>query len=389
MSQHVLLRLLDTFFRRWWLYLVPVVLLAGVGVASVAGAADSFRSVGTLNVEGDTVLGELTDLRGDSGFGYDTPAAATSKRLNALLQTDTFMDNVVTEAGLTEAVENGQLTVDMLRGSVTSYADGQNLIKVDARHPLPEVAQRVSSATITSFVAWVTDTEISESQAAEDFFADLLPKYRTDLDAARSALSTFLVQNPAPGVNVPRPDEQVNEIQRLNDDVDQASSRYNETLAKGESARLTTEQTKSDIAQRLRVIDEPQLPQFPQPKLKTQVMGLAAFLVLGFLFSAGAVVVGTVLDHGLRFPADVKSRLGMRALAVVPEVKLGRALARHTSTPPAPSPIGSWRPGTRRGRRSPPSRRPAPRSNRAAASTSTGATRTIVPAAGVEAPGPA
>ena len=180
----------------------------------------------------------------------------------------------------------------------------------------------------------------------------------------------------------------MNEIQRLNDDVDQASTRYNETLAKGESARLTTEQTKSDIAQRLRVIDEPQLPQYPQPKLKAQVMGLAAFLVLGFLFSAGAVVVGTVLDHGLRFPADVKSRLGMRALAVVPEVKLGRALARHTA-PLRPSPIWSWRPGTRRGRRSPRSRRPAPRSNRAAASTSTGATRTIVPAAGVEAPGPA
>src|SRR5215813_4244916 len=98
------MRMLENFFRRWYLYLVPVVLLALVGVVSVAGSKKQFQSVGTFNVESSTVLSTLSGTSGDPSFGYDNPATATSKRIGSLLQTDQFIKDIATTAKLDEAL---------------------------------------------------------------------------------------------------------------------------------------------------------------------------------------------------------------------------------------------------------------------------------------------
>ena len=49
------------------------------------------------------------------------------------------------------------------------------------------------------------------------------------------------------------------------------------------------------------------------------IMSFATFLILGLILTVGAVVVATVLNHTILSAADVKERLGVRLLAVVPE----------------------------------------------------------------------
>ena len=44
MSRSLMLRLLESFFRRWYLYLVPVVLLGILGFLSVSGTKSKFQS---------------------------------------------------------------------------------------------------------------------------------------------------------------------------------------------------------------------------------------------------------------------------------------------------------------------------------------------------------
>ena len=74
MSRSFALRLLETFFRRWWLCLIPVVLLTGFGVASATSAKSQYFSQGVIYVESQTLLSKLTgtDSGASSAFLTDT-----------------------------------------------------------------------------------------------------------------------------------------------------------------------------------------------------------------------------------------------------------------------------------------------------------------------------
>ncbi|MDQ1423423.1 MAG: hypothetical protein QOD72_921, partial [Acidimicrobiaceae bacterium] len=88
MSGNTLVRLLDSFMRRWWLYLVPVLLLAGFGAVTASATKDSFVSIGTVSVSSSTLVEKLSQTNNTPNFGYDTPAGATTKQLGSQLQTD-------------------------------------------------------------------------------------------------------------------------------------------------------------------------------------------------------------------------------------------------------------------------------------------------------------
>ena len=110
MSRHTVVRLIESFFRRWWLYLLPVLLLGAFGAKTVAGTKDMFRSTGTLTVASTTLVEKLSNVNNAPNFGYDTPAGATTKSLIQELQTDAFVKEVADKAGLTGQLASGVLT---------------------------------------------------------------------------------------------------------------------------------------------------------------------------------------------------------------------------------------------------------------------------------------
>jgi len=77
----------------------------------------------------------------------------------------------------------------------------------------------------------------------------------------------------------------------------------------------------------------------PQAKLKKSLLSFAMFLVIGILLCLGTLAVGTVFDHSLRSAADLKERIGVRVLAVVPA-----AAAVKLSDVPAQQPVREARP---------------------------------------------
>jgi uncharacterized protein involved in exopolysaccharide biosynthesis len=182
----------------------------------------------------------------------------------------------------------------------------------------PTVAQLLADSTIQAFIQWIVDADISESTAAEEFFTEQLEGYQTALNAARLALSSYLQLHPAPAQGQ-RPDEQETEIARLDADIDQVQARLTEALTKREEARLSIQQTTRDISQRLQVVDSPQTPSGPLPRLKNAVFTAFIFLAVGIFLSLVTLVVGTLIDQTIRSAADVKDRLGARLLAVVPD----------------------------------------------------------------------
>ena len=95
---------------------------------------------------------------------------------------------------------------------------------------------------------------------------------------------------------------------------------------------MSVEQKSAEVEQRLQVIDPPQQPFAPQPKMKKAVLTVAMALVLGSLLAVAGVVIGTILDRTIRFPGDVKERLNTRMLAVVPRTRLTPAMRKRFET---------------------------------------------------------
>jgi hypothetical protein len=221
-------------------------------------------------------------------------------------------------------------------------------VNVTATNVDPAVAQALAGATINAFVQSIITSQASQSNAATAFFSDLVTTYQADLDKTRQSLAAYLTAHPAPIVGS-RSDEEQAELTRLNSDVTQAETRYDDALSKKQDAELTTEKTKADVGERLRLVDAPTLPTTPLGGMKKTVTSFATFLVLGVMLAAGAVVVGTLLDHSVRTPSDVP-RLGFRLLTVVPDMggKQAKARARKPAkVPKEPRPVGQPKERTR------------------------------------------
>lgn len=333
MNRQVVLRLLDTFFRHFWLYLLPVVALGAVGVWAATSTQNSYQSFGTMRIETNALVGELTGIQSDPGFGWLTPAAATAEAFNALLRTETFVDDVASAAGLEEAIENGTITTAEIRGSLAIYPDGARLVKVQASNRQPDVTYRLANAAMAAYISAVVENEASDSRVAVEFLQQKLPDYRAAVAAAEEAFRTWLAEHPPPEDGSERPEDELVEVGRLQGAIDGRQLRLTEAQQNIEQAELAVEQSSAEVQQRLQVIDPPQEPTAPQPKMKKAVMTVAMALVVGCFLAVAGVVIGTILDRTIRFPGDVKERLGVRMLAVVPRTRLTPAMRKRLETP--------------------------------------------------------
>ena len=134
-----------------------------------------------------------------------------------------------------------------------------------------------------------------------------------------------------------RSDEEQLEIARLQATLTTAETRYNSIVTRAQDARFQTEQTKSDVSNRLKFLDPPQVPVAPEGRMKKAALTLATFMVLGILLAFAGVVVATALDRSIRFASDLKN-LELRVLSIVPEskelrVRSGRRSARRVAEP--------------------------------------------------------
>ena len=390
MNKRVVRRLLETFFRRWWLYLVPLTLFSLMGVAKAMQAESGYRSVGVVDVSKGTLLSQLSSVRGEN-FGYETPASATARTISSLLRTDRFIQSVAETAGVTGALERGQLTALGLRGRIFAAPSGDTLLEIAAVTDNPTLSARLVQATIDSFIEYEVATDVSDSRAAESFFDTQVKVYMRAVDDAEEALTAYADAHPGGPLNERPLDEQI-EIERLTSAVTEAQANLTAAEQKTEEARLATDQSTSDVKQRLRIIDEPQIATAPEPRLKQAVLTVAFFMCVGLLVTVGAVVLGSITDRSIRSAEDVEQLLALPLLAVVPEAKSARRRGRHarkqaaasTSSPAASSPPRLAQSGA--GSRGPPDhhspgrRRPRHAVVRAGTSTSPPRVRHLAPA---------
>jgi len=322
----IILRLLESYFRHRWLYLLPIALMGVAMAGYIALVPAPYTAEGTLYVQQETLLSSLTSVRSNGfGFRYVTPSEETVGELYQLMNSDGFLRAIVQQTDLESRMNEGpkaiEETLTEARDAVWFRSLGNNLVAVNATFTMPRVAAQLVEATIETYTLWKTNISHDESVAAQDFFVELVATYRADLEAERRTLTNYLVSHPEP-VRGNRPPEEAATIAQLSATVDLAEERLRNAENKEEDAQLALAQTESNIRQSYFVVDAPQVPLEPKRSKKELALVLALFLTVGGMFSVAGIVGGALLDRSLRFPVDVSQGLQLPVLALIPEAPL-------------------------------------------------------------------
>lgn len=311
-------RLLEAFFRRWWLYLLPVLIFGALGVASVAQRSTKYWSVGIVRVSSQSLLQDLTQIGDTNQIGFETPADYASREINAVLGTDLFVESVIERAGIVDAVESGVLTYDDLRESIWASAGSDLLVEVNATSYDPELARRLAKSTIDSYLQWQIDDSVTDSSSAARFFETLLGSYQQRYDTAQADLEEYLAAHPGPSDLELRPVDEQFAISQRTSAVTRADEQLSNALKSLADARLAAAQTETDVSLRIRTIDEPQLPTEPVARKVQDATTVAVMLILGSIVAAALVAVSALLDRSVRYSDEAEDRLELPVLAVVP-----------------------------------------------------------------------
>jgi uncharacterized protein involved in exopolysaccharide biosynthesis len=318
LTRRVMLNILEAFFRRPWLNLLPLMLLSALGAASVLSMTPQYSSVGTLNATGESLLNDLTDAANTPGLTFESPAVVTARQINQLLTTDFFLSRVAEEAGLGSAIEGGALLQAQIREYTGATADGDNLVRVGSTSRNAELSARLAKATMTSYVDWVVESEVTESTGSAQFLERRVDETQTDVNQAWRDVQNYILEHPL-AENEEGPLAERLQLQRLQAVLNRAEDRHDQALNARDAAELATAQAQVVVQQRLQTVDEPETPTVPEPRLRKAVLTMFLFGAVGALLSLALVVITATLDRTIRVPNDVTAKFGLDVLAVVPD----------------------------------------------------------------------
>ncbi len=330
MIRLIVLRLLESTFRRWFLWLIPVVVMTAFAGVQFLTATPSYISRAAVYVNKKSLLASLTSIRED-GFSWVTPAQATVDEFKELMNTDAFIRSVVQLTDLEEQMGQGTEaaaeTLIEARSGVWVQTLGKNLIMVGAAHEQAKVAQQLAAGTIEVYIQWKINTEREESTAALQFLENLAATYQADMEAAESELRAYLEAHPPP-LRGDRPASEEIEIERLQRALDMAVGRYTKSLDDLEATQLAGAVAESKVRQTYLLLDAARLPHTPQSSKKSALMGAVIFVVVGVFLSGAGVVGAAMLDRSVRFPEDVRFALELPVLTVIPAREQPRSSKR-------------------------------------------------------------
>lgn len=330
MVRVVLLRLLESYFRHRWLYLLPILFMMVAAALFFITSKPTFMAKGVVYVQDQSLLDTLTDLDTSSAAWWVTPAQATVGDIEELMKTDAFIRAVIKQTNLEEQMNQGSGAVkeliDSTRRSIWVVTLGDNQVQIGANHEDPQVTYQFVNAVIEAYVQWQINAQRANSQTAQQFFKDLIAQYGTELNEARIAMRQYLEQHPEP-IRGDRSTEERMEIDRLQSEIDMISSRYTSAMNKEEDARLAVVQIESDTRQSYVLIDAPLVPEGPETSRKELAINMAIFVGAGVILAGVAVVGAALLDRSFRFAIDVHHSLNLPVLAIIADSGYDQASA--------------------------------------------------------------
>ena len=320
-------RLVDNFFRRWPLFLLPIALFMGIGVLTAARATPEYTVEATLSASSNPLL-EPTEIRNNTINDFESPAEGTARLINERLRTDAFVDELADRSGFTELLEIGLLERDIFREQVFAIEEGQNFLTVSATWDDPESAFLLVDSTVEGYLDYVNEIVSGDSRNAVIFLTQQLDDARQEVVAAEAAFAEFSASLPELVPGQDRPPEDTFVLDRLSSAITSASERVDTIETEIDAAELAGEQATSEAGRLLRIVDPPVLPDEPESQLLNQLLSLMMFTVLGFLVAIAALVLVTVLDRTVRSEEQLARITDTSTAVAVPRIKALRESKR-------------------------------------------------------------
>lgn len=322
MIRLILLRFCESLFRNFWLYLLPIALMATLAVVYVLVKPPAYLSAGAFYIQDESLLAALNATR-DRGFSFTTPSQLTVDELNELFNSAAFLRAVAQQTALEEKMTGDLATVNRTLGEVsdTIWADstGERMVFIGSSHEDPVIAYQLAQSTMDTYVQWKINVSQNESAEAQRFFAELINQYSQDLEPIRNSLTDYLLTHPEP-VRGERPAVEVAEIARIQAELTKAEERIADAEGKEENARLALTQAESDVRQTYLIFDAPTMPIESTSSLTGSAITVIVFTIVGVLLSLIGIIGGAFLSRSLLFPLDVQQSFNLPVLASIPQV---------------------------------------------------------------------
>jgi hypothetical protein len=320
-------RMIDQFFRRWFWYVLPILLLGVVGLRAAGNVTGNYVSKGTLSASANPLVA-TPKVSGSSIGQFEPPATGIARLINEQLRSDSFVKNVADRAGLTGALASQVITPDIIRQQIAASAEGENLLTVRASWSNPDTAYKLVDATINSYLDLIAQTVAVDSVQAIQFWTDVQKAAQTRADAAETDLRTYAATLPDLRPGEQRTTDQELTLTRLNKALDDALKSVSDAQASIDTAKLNVQQSKSEAGRQVREVDPPTRPSLPQPTKFKQLLTMVMFGLMGMVISLMAVAVTTAADHSIRSLAQLRLASGTDATASVQRSRELKGAAR-------------------------------------------------------------
>jgi capsular polysaccharide biosynthesis protein len=317
-TRRVALNLLEAFFRRRWLHLLPILFLTTFGVVTAIGRDAQYRSVATLSASDVSLLSQITTTNTRS-FTAETPAQQTADQIHLFLNMEPFLRSVAAAAH--EAVDGpaGEAKLSELRGAIGTSVVGDSLVQVSATTRDADMSRRLADATVSTYIEYVVKTSVKAGTDTERTTAKLVDQATTDRNAAHEDVKKYLERYPQ-SAGADAPPVLAQDLRLRQADFERAQARLSKVQDADDQAKQEAGVAGDAVRQRLVPLIPAVAPKSPEPVVRGAILTVAVFLVLGALLSLASVVVSATLDRSVRVPEDITSRYGLEVLAVVPDV---------------------------------------------------------------------
>ncbi len=322
-----MLRYLETFFRNRWLVSFPALLLVFSGSALVVLVKPEHTATATVWTE----QLPFVDLPTSATNRYLTPAQIQRNRLDELRHSYTFARAIVdrTPVGMGGIEQDKLELVGSIQDNLSIRNLGDNLIRIEFPHVDASLALSVIQTTIEEYTRVTGELATFQLTETRAYYQERIKEYETQVVPATSkAVTDYLTNHPElRDARNAQTDPNFALLQQQADSARNELEQYQRSL---DTVRAQSDAVSRNQTVAFRIMDAPSVTTEAALSKKTLVLYAGVGVALGAGYALLFLFLATELDQTMRNSRDVRQRLGLNVLEVIPDYADG-----HLAEPPA------------------------------------------------------
>lgn len=303
---------LDTFYRYWYVVLLPVILLPLAGYLAVARGSHSYTVGANVYVDQNTVKQlSYSDT-------YSTPSANAAQDISQFLTSASFDVRVLNgtpryrRAGGVKPSQINTIVSDLSKNVVVSFS-GPNIVQITYLTSSVAFGTHVLQSMLAEIPTELADLGRAQQRVAAQGARQLVQTDRERFDATSAALGNYLNARHIPQSQLTAltiTDPQVAALYQ----ADQSAST---NLSAAQQALAVIQSQQAIPARGISVVDPPRRLATTS-FLKVLLLDVILPLLVGVLLGGAFVVLRTARDHSIRYADEIPGLLGLPVLTVLP-----------------------------------------------------------------------